>query len=153
MNVECRTLGPDDAPLLANVAAGVFDHPVSRQLVTEFLDDPRHHLIVATHLGQVIGFVSAVHYVNPDKPAELWLNEIGVAPSYRNHGVGRLMLDAALKLGRNLGCINAWVLTDRTNTPALRLYQAAGGVEARVPSIQFEFALRFTIDRLDALRA
>ena len=27
---------------------------------------------------QIVGFASAVHYVHPDKPPELWINEMGV---------------------------------------------------------------------------
>jgi len=109
--------------------------------VAEFLTDPRHHLVAALDDGQVIGFVSAVHYVHPDKPTELWLNEVSVAPSHQNRGVGRLMLANMLALGRELGCRCAWVLTDRANIPAMRLYASAGGLEEPTPSILFEFEL------------
>ena len=45
--------------------------------------------------------------------------------------------------------VTAWVLTDRANPAAMRLYNAAGGSEAHVPAIMFEFSLR---DR-DEIRA
>ena len=138
-----RALGPGDAGLLTHAAAGVFDNAVKASLAAEFLDDPRHHLVVAIDSGQVVGFVSAVHYVHPDKAAELWLNEVSVASTHQNRGVGRQMLQNMLGLGRELGCWSAWVLTDRANTPAMRLYAAAGGVESPTPSIMFEFALEF----------
>jgi len=77
--VEIKLLGCDDAGVLTRVAPGVFDHAVSEDLCAEFLSDPRHHLAVALGDGVVVGFASAVHYVHPDKPAELWINEIGVA--------------------------------------------------------------------------
>jgi aminoglycoside 6'-N-acetyltransferase I len=51
------------------------------------------------------------------------------------------MLDAMLAHGRSLGCQCAWVLTDRANTPAMRLYAGAGGVENPTPAIMFEFPL------------
>ena len=41
MNIEIRTLGPDDAQLLVNVAAGVFDH-------TPTPDLPAMHLYAAS---------------------------------------------------------------------------------------------------------
>ncbi len=84
---------------------------------------------------------SAVHYVHPDKAAELFLNEVSVAPTHQNRGIGRQMLQNMLGLGRELGCRCAWVLTSRANTPAMRLYAAAGGVEEPFPSILFEFTL------------
>jgi ribosomal protein S18 acetylase RimI-like enzyme len=136
-----RALGPNDAGLLAHAAAGVFDNPVNASLAAEFLNDTRHHLVVAIDAGQVVGIVSAVHYVHPDKSAELFLNEVSVAPTHQSRGVGRQMLENMLGLGRELGCRCAWVLTHRANAPAMRLYAAAGGVEEPIPSILFEFTL------------
>jgi ribosomal protein S18 acetylase RimI-like enzyme len=141
IDVQCRILRHADAAVLADVAPGVFDEPLDDRWVAQFLRDPRHHLVVAIVAGRVIGFVSAVHYVNPDKPSELWVNEVSVAPEHQRRGVGRLMLETVLKLGRELGCKVAWVLTDRANAAAMRLYAAAGGVEAPEPSIMFEFSL------------
>lgn len=129
MAIEVRLLGPDDGQALARVAADVFDNPVDPNLAREFLADPRHHVVVAIDDGLVVGFASAVHYVHPDKPAELWINEVGVAPTHRRRGLGRRALTTLLRHGRSLGCVNAWVLTDRDNAPAKAMYAAAGGVE------------------------
>jgi GNAT superfamily N-acetyltransferase len=54
-----------------------------------------------------------VHYVHPDKPAELWINEVGVAPSHQRQGVGQRLLGALFELGGSLGCREAWVLTEQ----------------------------------------
>jgi ribosomal protein S18 acetylase RimI-like enzyme len=139
--LEIRLLGAEDCAVLEHVAAEVFDRPVDSQWSAEFLNDPRHHLVVALDEGLVVGFASAVHYVHPDKPPELWINEVGVAPSHQHQGVGRQLLHALLVHGSGLGCVQAWVLTSPTNTGALRLYKAAGGQAAAEPSIMFEFPL------------
>ncbi|MGC3971401.1 MAG: GNAT family N-acetyltransferase [Pirellulales bacterium] len=110
------------------VAAGVFDNPLHDALCDEFLNDPRHHLAVAIDAGIVVGMASGVHYIHPDKAPELWINEVGVAPSHQNQGIGRQLVDALLNEGRRLGCLEAWVLADRTNKPALQMYAACGGV-------------------------
>lgn len=129
MAVEVPLLGPGDAQALARVGADVFDNPVDPGLAQEFLTDPRHHIVVAIDDGLVVGFASAIHYVHPDKPAELWINEVGVAPTHRRRGLGRRTLTALLRHGRSLGCVNAWVLTDRDNAAARALYAATGGIE------------------------
>jgi hypothetical protein len=59
VDLECRALGHSDIALLAHVAAGVFDNDLQPQLTTEFLNDPRHHIVVAIDAGQIVGFVSA----------------------------------------------------------------------------------------------
>jgi aminoglycoside 6'-N-acetyltransferase I len=141
VTLEIRHLGPDDERVLRNVAVGVFDHEVDPALASEFLRDPRHHLVVAIEDGSVVGFASGVHYVHPDKPAELWINEVGVAPSHQRRGLGKRLLQAIFARGRELGCREAWVLTSHANGPAVRLYEAAGGVDMADPPVMFTFRL------------
>ena len=136
-----RKLTAEDSSILMNPAEGLFDYAVQPQLAAEFLNDPRHHLVAAIDDSKVVGFVSAVHYVHPDKATELWINEVAVAPAHRERGIGRQMLDTMLAHGRALGCTCAWVLTDCANAPAMRLYASAGGVENPTPAIMFEFPL------------
>ena len=130
-NVTIRLLGADDAFVLENVAEDVFDHPLEDRWITDFLSDSRHHLAVALHDTQVVGFASGVHYVHPDKPPELFINEIGVAPAHQRQGIGRRLMDTLLARGRELGCAGAWVLTERENAAARGLYAASGGLEGQ----------------------
>ncbi|HEX8903522.1 MAG TPA: GNAT family N-acetyltransferase, partial [Longimicrobiaceae bacterium] len=88
MPFETRILGPGEARVLARVLPGVFDHQVDLARAAEFLADPRHHLAVAVEDGAVIGFASGVDYIHPDKPRELWIDEVGVAPERQGQGVG-----------------------------------------------------------------
>lgn len=139
---EIRLLTADDCDVLQLVADDVFDDSIDPDAAAEFLADARHHLAVAIADGLVVGFVSAVHYLHPDKPApELWINEVGVAPTHQGQGLARKLMQAMLDEGRRLGCSVAWVLTHRSNTPAMRLYAASGGSEAKEDAVMFEFEL------------
>src|SRR3954462_15404003 len=140
MSTEVRILESHEAAVLDHVARGVFDNDVDAQLTAEFFADPRHHLAVAIEDGVVVGMASGVHYVHPDKPAQLFINEVGVAPSHQRQGIGRRVLEVLLKRGRELGCPQAWVLTSRTNTAATRLYASLGGQDASEElQVMFEF--------------
>lgn len=141
MSIEIRRLGPGDEAVLSRVNPGVFDHEVEAALAAEFLADRRHHLLVAIDGGSVVGFASGVHYVHPDKPAELWINEVGVAPSHQRQGLGKRLLEALFARGRELGCREAWVLTSPANGPAVRLYESVGGVDLADPPVMFTFRL------------
>jgi len=134
-----KVLSSSDLPLLLNVADDVFDNLVDESYAREFLADPRHHIVVALSEGVVIGFASAVHYIHPDKPTELWINEVGVAPAHQNQGVGKAIMNELLQLGRKLGCVNAWVLTDRSNEVANKLYKSTGGQVAEGDTVMYEF--------------
>lgn len=136
-----QNLSLTDLPLLLHPADGVFDNPVDESFAREFLADPRHHIVVALSDGVVIGFASAVHYIHPDKPPELWINEVGVTPAHQNKGVGKAIMKEMLELGKQIGCVNAWVLTDRSNTAANRLYKSAGGEVAEGDTVMIEFEL------------
>src|SRR2546421_12904817 len=105
--VTVRVLGPHDAAVLDRVAPGVFDNDVDARWTAEFLADPRPHLAVALDGDTVVGMASGVHYVHPDKPPELWVNEIGVAPTHQGRQIGRRLLRALFARGREVGCAEA----------------------------------------------
>lgn len=103
----------------------MFDDPVDAASAADFLADPRHHICVAIEADEVVGFASGVIYVHPDKPVEMWTNEVGTGVAWRGRGVVAGLLDHA----RTLGCREAWVQTGDDNTAARALYRSAGGVE------------------------
>jgi aminoglycoside 6'-N-acetyltransferase I len=129
MGIEVKVLQRGDDRVLMSVAAEVFDKPIDARLTKEFLEDPRHHIAVAIDGGLVVGFASGVHYIHPDKPAELWINEVAVAPTHRRRGLGKAVIRALLEVGRAHNCKVAWVLTDRSNVAAMALYSSVGGTE------------------------
>ena len=142
MSIEIRLLRAGEEAVLGRTAAEVFDDPVLPLPAAEFLADPRHHLAVALDEGMVVGFASGVHYVHPDKPApEFWINEVGVDPAFHRRGLGRALMRALLGRARELGCAEAWVLTERDNRAAMGLYQALGGEEAPEDVVMFSFDL------------
>lgn len=136
-----KVLSASDMLLLKNVADGVFDDPIDEAFASEFLNDPRHHIVVAIVEDVIIGFASAVHYIHPDKPPELWINEVAVSPSQQRQGIAKAILKGLLQLGHQLGCNNAWVLTDRSNQPANHLYQSAGGQIDPGETVMYEFKI------------
>jgi predicted N-acetyltransferase YhbS len=91
-DIEIRLLGQGDIEVLSDVAEGVFDNPVESRWARAFLDDERHHMVVALEGSRVVGMASAVDYVHPDKAPQLWINEVGVAPSHQQRGIGRRLL-------------------------------------------------------------
>jgi ribosomal protein S18 acetylase RimI-like enzyme len=143
MAIEIKVLGSDDVAVLVNVAPDVFDDSVDPRMAAAFLRDSRHHLVVAIENDQVIGFVSAVHYIHPDKPRpELWINEIGVAPTHQGGGIGSDLLRSMLEVGRRNGCREAWVLTNRANDPAMRLYASNGGTASDAVMFTFQMGAK-----------
>jgi ribosomal protein S18 acetylase RimI-like enzyme len=139
---QIKILGPSDFQVLSNIADGVFDDPIVPDSAQEFLSDPRHRLVVALDNDMVVGFVSSVIYVHPDKTApELWINEVGVAPTHQGQGIGKMLMQRTLEEAKRSGCSEAWVLTDRGNLAAMALYKSVGGIEEIPDSTMFTFEL------------
>ncbi len=141
VSVEILLLSPGEEGVLANVAPAVFDNEIDPALVRDFLADPHHHIAVAIDNGVVVAFASGVDYIHPDKPRELFVNEVGTAPTHRGQGLAKGVLRALLGRGRAVGCKLAWVLTDSDNAPARALYAALDGKELTHDTVHIEFDL------------
>ena len=48
---------------------------------------------------------------------------------------------ALFQRGRELECGEAWVLTDRDNLAAQRLYESVGGIEPSRETVMYSFSL------------
>jgi ribosomal protein S18 acetylase RimI-like enzyme len=139
VDIEIRRVGPGDAALFDRVADGVFDQPIERARLAAYLAEPGHHLIVAISGGEVVGQVAAVVHRHPDKPTELYIDEVGVAPAFHRRGIARRMLEAMFAWGKEVGCEEAWVGTEPNNAPARGLYESHGA--AAEPFVMYVYEL------------
>ncbi len=136
-DVMVRRLGPADAAEVERFSEA-FDEPVDPGFTTRFLADERHHLVVAYVDGDPAGFVSATEIFHPDKPPELFLNELGVVEGLRRRGAAGSLLAELRQMARELGCASIWVLTDESNEAAVAAYRGAGGEWDGTRQIMFE---------------
>jgi ribosomal protein S18 acetylase RimI-like enzyme len=128
-SLEIRLLTPADLAVLERALPDVFDYPINRTLAEEFLAAPDNMLAVAVQAGTVVGMASGIVYVHPDKPRQLFINEVGVAEGVRRQGIGQRLVQALLAEARKRGCTEAWVATEEHNEPARALYESLQGKE------------------------
>ncbi len=86
---------------------------------------------------QIISAMILDHHCNADyekaqwtrlaKPEEvLVIHALGVLPAWSGHGIGKAMVDAALKMAKAVGCKAMRLDVLRGNVPAVKLYTRAG---------------------------
>jgi ribosomal protein S18 acetylase RimI-like enzyme len=138
--VRVRRASAGDEHEVARFEAA-FDDDVLPDETRRFLVDERHHLLLGYVDDRPAGFVSAVEVFHPDKPAELFLNEIGVVDEARRCGVARALIEELKRLGRERGCGSIWVLTDEDNEAAMSLYHSTGGDRDGTLHVMFEYDL------------
>lgn len=136
--IEYKILEATDRSVFAHVAPGTFDYPLQSDLVDAFLADPRHHMAVAFDDGTVVGVVSALTYLHPDKPLQCWINEVSTAPSHRRQGIAMRLVEEMVKHLKDLGCAEIWLATEVDNEPARALYKAAGAKETPIVMYSFD---------------
>ncbi len=100
-----------------------------------------NHLVVAVAGGEVVGMASAISYVHPDKPLQLFINEVGVAEAHRQRGIGTRLVEFMLVHASSIGCEEAWVATEVSNTAARALYRATGGREDDERAVVYTYPL------------
>ena len=141
MPIDVQILTVQNAHLLDNVAPEVFDNPIHPESLKQFLEDPRHIMFIATDGDLVVGMASGVEYFHPDKEPQLWINEVGVAATYRDRGIGRRLVAVLVAFGKQRNCTYAWLGTDTDNVPAQRCFSAHAGVEKPQPFLLYEWDL------------
>ncbi len=138
-----------NADLLRHVAPDVFDNPIEAPELQKFLDDPRHIMMLAVDDNTVVGMASAFEYFHPDKKQQLFINEVGVAPTHRRRGIGRDLVAALLDEARTRGCVFAWLGTDVDNRPAQACFASVTGVASPEPFLLYEWDMS---ERADSRR-
>lgn len=148
--VAVRMLSAGEPAVLSRVEPDVFDGAVDPLLAIEFLSGARHHLAMAIADGVVVGIASAVHDIHPDKPPQMFINEVGVSQAHEGQGLGKRLVAALLERAASLGCTEAWTATEPDNTRAQTLYSRSGGVKDPTPFVMYTFPVTATRQRSDA---
>jgi ribosomal protein S18 acetylase RimI-like enzyme len=104
-----------------------------------YLAEPGHHMLVALHGGEVVAQIAAIVHRHPDKPTELYIDEVGVTPALQRQGIARRMVEDMFTLGKALGCEETWVGTEPDNAPARGLYESRGA--AAEPYVMYVYKL------------
>jgi aminoglycoside 6'-N-acetyltransferase I len=123
MAFTLKRIAAGDEALLRDIAPDVFDEPVDPDRLRVYLATGGHIMLLALDGGLVVGQCAAIIHRHPDKPTELYIDEVGTASTHRRQGIARVMLEGMFAWGRELGCTEAWLGTELDNDAANALYR------------------------------
>ena len=129
MPFTLRRLTAGDEPAFTRIAPEVFDEPVDPGRLRVYLRAPGHMMVLALERDLVVGQCAGVLHRHPEKPTELYVDEVGTASTHRRQGIARAMLDELFAWGRELGCEEAWLGTELDNDAANALYRGYRPIE------------------------
>lgn len=121
MKILVRELREGDIPELSRIEAESFSMPWSAEAFRDLLTRSYCTYFVALADGKLAGccgYTDTCHEANIDN--------VVVAPEYRNHGIAQAMLKRLIERGENSG-IEAYTLEVRaSNTAAIHIYEKFG---------------------------
>lgn len=91
------------------------------------LNDASSHILVAAMEGTAVGFINfTIRQAILHRSPSALIDELVVAEEYRDKGVGKQLVLAALEKCRQLGCCEVEVSTEKTNLKARKFYKKYG---------------------------
>ena len=116
-----------DAEAARRALAEVNLRAVNDAAVQEFLRDPSCYLFLAESDGAPVGALNGYALRRPFRPEpQFLLYEVDVSRDWQSQGIGKKLVTAFLEEARRSGAFELWVLTDRSNHPAVRMYAQCG---------------------------
>ena len=124
MTIEIFQLGESNMDILNNYDEDIFDEKVDSLRLAAMLKEQNNILLVAVNEGVVIGQVLAVIHRHPDKPTELYIDDLGVSEKFQRRGIATHLLEQLYVIGMERGCEEVWVATEPENEPAIKFYNS-----------------------------
>ena len=108
----------------------------------KFVNNTDCILFVAYFNHQPAGFVSGYRLQRFDKrKAEVLLYEIGVNEEFRQKGIAKQLIIRLREWAKEKEADEVWVLTNKSNILAMKLYTSAGGNQDNSDDQMFTFKL------------
>jgi len=100
--------------------------PPPDRILRAFLANDSSYMILGVVDGRVVGSLTGYALDQYWSYREFFLYEINVAEEQHNRGIGTRLVQAFADEARLRGAGNVWVLTNRSNVAATRLYAKCG---------------------------
>ena len=142
MTVEIVQLNRSNTAVLDNLEDDIFDEKIVPHRLTALLSEQNQIMLVAILEGVVIGQVLAVIHRHPDKPTELYIDDLAVSKTLRRRRIATRLLEELFRIGMNKGCEVVWVAAEPDNEPAKKFYSSLN-LSAK-KSVLFEGSLPIT---------
>lgn len=120
-NFSIEPVSPADCAAIASIEELCFSHPWSSRAVSDTLSQDNTVFLKAVSGGELIGYISFQYVLD-----EGYINNIAVHPRFRQSGVGKRLLQAALEQGRKLRLSFLTLEVRPSNIPAVHLYTTSG---------------------------
>lgn len=108
------------------------------ELMKGFLVQESNYLVIAYEESTPLGFALGYRLPRFDRPKNMmYLHEVGVAEAHHGKGIGKAIMQEMIRICRDEGYMEMFVITDTDNKPAMGLYRTTGGTHGEENDIVF----------------
>jgi len=129
-DVICE-LFTNDSIYLIEKAIGLLtesdDFSISLPHLLSFLEDEQNLAFIARYEEEVLGFIYGYSLLSLTSLPQLFIYSVDVFKRYQGLGVGSKLFQYVVNYARQNGYSESFVITDKRNKPACRIYEKAGG--------------------------
>ena len=125
MNLSFELLQEKDIPSIRELIEGFmeYDHAIIRA----FLSEKRNIALVAKLEDKIIGLIYGYSLARMDmKAPQFFIYSVDIHPEHQDKGYGSRFVEHAVAWARGNGFSESFVLTDKDNPRACRVYEKAG---------------------------
>lgn len=94
--------------------------------IKKFRETENAYAFVVRNEKEIFGFAYGYSLVRLDGKTMFYLHSIGVLPEFQNMGYGRKLMDFIINFSKEKGFSEVFVITDKGNIPACKLYEKVG---------------------------
>lgn len=115
------TIVPTDAPSVAKIEKECFSMPFTERDISEYIENPIWHFLVARSNSGVLGYISFTVILD-----ECQIVNVAVSPEARKMGIGSHLMTHFLEYIKDMGATHVYLEVRESNTPAIKLYEKFG---------------------------
>ena len=96
-------------------------------LLGAFLEEKNTFGYVAKEDNVIVGFAYGYILIRPDGQRDFYLHAIDIMENYQKLGYGTELMKYIIAHSKSIGCRKLFLITNKSNLPACRCYENAGG--------------------------
>lgn len=138
--MEIRRLNFNDAEKLVGMVAEFRSDTSNISVSERFLKNDANYLVACLDAERIIGFILGYRMQRYDGQNDMvYIHEVGVLEDYWRKGIGKRMMGFFLEMCRSEGISKVFLTTEKSNKPAVCLYESMGAKPTHNDDIVYWF--------------
>jgi len=129
-DVDCEPLTNENSSLLYEALDKLDDADeleIDKLQLAEFLGQPQNLAFIAKYHDEACALIYGYTLMSLNSPPQLFIYSVDVIHRFQNNGIGSKLFQYVVDYSKENGYSECFVITDKGNKRACRIYKKAGG--------------------------